>query len=169
MLGHPGQLQCNGPNDENIAIGLRGCFPRNDHKPISRAAGPARTHVRSNELRIMSCNWPYWRKSAAECTAIPHASPPLSGRGSRGVARRGNHDRAPGYAPVLTGQRSDCRPDCVSQVPRALIWSACIDPWFVSSFSARSKSILRSNRPNERERRRSFLIFYLLGATGVPW
>jgi hypothetical protein len=35
-----------------------GCFPHNDHKPSPRAAGRARTHVRPNPLRIMSCNWP---------------------------------------------------------------------------------------------------------------
>ena len=65
----PRQLQCNGPNDENNAVSFRGCFPHNDHKPSPRAAGPARTHVRPDPLRIMSCNWPCWRKSAADCTA----------------------------------------------------------------------------------------------------
>jgi CoA-transferase family III len=78
-LGHPGQLQCNGPNYENNAVSSRGCFPHDDHKPSPRAAGPARTHVRPDPLRIMPCNWPCWRKSAADCTAIPHAPPPLSG------------------------------------------------------------------------------------------
>jgi hypothetical protein len=118
------QLQCNGLDDDekfNNAGSLLGCFPHIDHKPSSGAAGPTRTHVRPDQLLTVSCNWPCRRKSTAEGTAIPHASSSLSGRGSRRVAGRGYPNRAPGYARVSPRRRSDCGPDRVSQVPRALI------------------------------------------------
>jgi hypothetical protein len=112
-------------SDENFnnTGSLRGHVSHNDHKPSSGGTGRAGRHVRPNQLRIMSCNWPCRREPATESPAIPPPSPPLSGRGSRGVARLGYPNRAPGYAPVSAGRRADCRPDSVSQISRALIRS----------------------------------------------